>query len=164
MLKKIILAIGLLFLAAQFFRAPINKVDNPEVYLDGIAQSLNMPDNVHAIHKKACYDCHTDHTNYPWYNSITPINHWMYSHVRVGKKQLDYSTLPSKRDKGFNHKLEEIIEELEKGKTERFLGMPLYSYKWTHKDARLTDEEIIALQDWARAQLRGDDSVVENGE
>ena len=70
-------------------------------------------------------------TNYPWYNSITPVNYWLNGHIKEGKKHFNVSKWASYSVKKKDHKLEELIEELEAQ------DMPLASYTWTHKEAQL---------------------------
>ena len=96
-----------------------------------------------AILERACYDCHSNHTRYPWYAEIQPLGWWLADHVKEGKAHLNFSTFGTYPAKRQTRKLEELIEEVEGG------NMPLGSYKLTHTDARLTPAEIKALTDWA---------------
>ena len=94
--------------------------------------------------KSACLDCHSDHTRYPWYNSVTPINYWLNHHIEEGKKHFNISKWAEYSIKRKNHKFEELIEEVEEKE------MPLNSYTWTHANARLSDAQIEAIISWAK--------------
>src|SRR5215831_2751013 len=41
--------------------------------------------------KRACGDCHSNETNWPWYSHIAPVSWWIRSHVRQGQRELNFS-------------------------------------------------------------------------
>ena len=141
-IKKIGLVLLIVLVIAQFFGPEKNSGDMASVA--AFEAETNPPDNVKLILKNACYDCHSDFTRYPWYNSITPVNYWLAGHVKDGKKHFNVSKWEGNSIKRKDHKFEELIEEVEEGE------MPLNSYTWTHGDAKLTDAEIKAVVDWAK--------------
>mgnify|MGYP001123092566 FL=1 len=141
-IKKIGLVLLIVLVIAQFFGPEKNSGDIASVA--AFEAETNPPDNVKLILKNACYDCHSDFTRYPWYNSITPVNYWLAGHVKDGKKHFNVSKWEGNSIKRKDHKFEELIEEVEEGE------MPLNSYTWTHGDAKLTDAEIKAVVDWAK--------------
>ncbi|SEQ51718.1 Haem-binding domain-containing protein [Hyunsoonleella jejuensis] len=141
-IKKIALVLLIVLVIAQFFGPEKNSGDIASVA--AFEAETNPPDNVKLILKNACYDCHSDFTRYPWYNSITPVNYWLAGHVKDGKKHFNVSKWEGNSVKRKDHKFEELIEEVEEGE------MPLNSYTWTHGDAKLTDAEIKAVVDWAK--------------
>src|SRR5690349_7024288 len=129
MVKKIIIGLLLLFLLSQFIR-PSHNSGNASSSTD-ITHVVPVPDSVISILKIACYDCHSDHTNYPWYSKITPVNWWLYDHIIEGKRHLNFSNFTSYSYKRKAKKLEEVAETVEKHE------MPLDSYLWIHKEAKL---------------------------
>ena len=146
-LKRIGLLILIVFIVAQFFGPEKNSGDIASV--EAFLVDTDAPEDVKAILKSSCFDCHSSHTRYPWYSSITPVNYWMADHIEHGVKHFNVSKWNDYSDKKKDHKLEELIEEVEEGK------MPLDSYTWTHGDAKLSQEQIEALINWAkRARLK----------
>ena len=140
--KKIMLVLLLVFLIAQFFRPEKNDGDLKSIH--AFLAETNPPKEVKLILEKACFDCHSDVTKYPWYNAITPVNYWLADHVKHGKKHFNVSDWEGNSTKRKDHKIEEVIETVESKQ------MPLESYTITHKDAKLTDAEIAAVIDWAK--------------
>lgn len=140
MKKKIILFLLVLLVLAQFIGPEKNEGDLAS--LDAFYAETNPPEDVKLVLKQACYDCHSDVTKYPWYNNITPVNYWMAHHVDEGKEELNFSSWSSYSVKRKDHKLEETMEMIEKGK------MPLDSYTWIHKDAILTEAQKQAIKNW----------------
>jgi len=141
LLKKVFFALLIAFGIAQFFGPEKNDghIDSINAFL----KETNPPEDVKLILKESCYDCHSDVTRYPWYNNITPVNYWLASHIKDGKKHLDISNWEGNSVKRKDHKFEELIEMVEDK------SMPLNSYTWTHSEAKLSDEQIKSIIDWA---------------
>ena len=141
-LKKIGLVLLVVFVIAQFFGPEKNEGELTSI--DAFLEETNPPEDVKLILKEACYDCHSDVTRYPWYNTITPVNYWLADHVNHGKKHFNVSNWEGNSTKRKDHKFEELIEMVEDK------SMPLESYTWAHSEAKLTDEQIAAVIDWAK--------------
>ncbi|WP_420573958.1 heme-binding domain-containing protein [Kordia sp.] len=147
-LKKIAVLALIVLIILQFFGPEKNEGDVAD--LQAFLTETNPPASVQASLKAACYDCHSSNTRYPWYSNIEPISYWMAGHVKHGKEELNFSEWSTYSVKRKDHKLEEVIEEIEEG------HMPISSYTWTHGDAKLTETQIKEIADWvkdARAML-----------
>jgi len=146
-MRKVFKTIGWLLLivlvAIQFFH-PNKNIQQGDQF-KAIAKLHAVPDDVKVILKKACDDCHTNNTVYPWYSKIQPVDWWLNNHVVDGKRHLNLDSLGAKPAWLRYHKMEEIIEQVKEG------GMPLDSYTWIHKDAILTNDEKAKLTDWAQS-------------
>jgi hypothetical protein len=102
-----------------------------------------VPAPVQALLKRACYDCHSNYTHYPWYANIQPVSWWLTKHIDEGKQHLNFSVYGTYSAKRALKKAEEIADEV----THR--DMPLPSYTWLHPEARLSSAEIKLIVDWA---------------
>lgn len=142
MLKKILIAVVVLLLIAQVIRPEKNLSANTK---NDIGTLYPIPDSVQQIIDKACVDCHSNKTAYPWYAEIQPISYWISDHVKEGKKEFNFNEFASYRIAKQNHKLEEIIEQVNEGE------MPLQSYTIIHQNARLTAAEKTILTDWCKS-------------
>lgn len=140
--KKGLLLLLVVFVIAQFFGPEKNDGDIASV--EAFMADTNPPEDVKLILKTACLDCHSNHTRYPWYSHITPVNYWMADHIKHGKGDFNISKWNDYSDKKKDHKLEELAEEVEEG------HMPLPSYTWTHSDAKLSPEQIEAVEKWVQ--------------
>lgn len=141
-LKKILLLLLVVFVIAQFFGPEKNEGDLASI--EPFLAETNPPEDVKLILKQACFDCHSDHTRYPWYSSITPVNYWMADHVKHGTKHFNVSKWEGASLKKKDHKFDELIEMVEDK------SMPLDSYTWTHSDAKLNDAQIQSVLAWAK--------------
>lgn len=148
-MKKAVNILFLVFAAAfvvfQFFQ--IERTNPPIVEGDTLEAALAVPPDISLILGRSCNDCHTHKTIYPWYAYIQPSGWFLRDHVDTGRSRLNLSIFNTYDAKKKIKKLEEICEQVEYGE------MPLPSYLWLHRTARLSDSEAKALCDWANAEL-----------
>jgi hypothetical protein len=143
MRKKILITLAILLVIIQFIHPEKNKA--PGRQANALATLITVPDNIKNIFAKACNDCHSNNTRYPWYSRIQPVDWWMNNHVREGKRELNFDEYANRPLRYQYHKMEEIADEVEEGE------MPLDSYTWMHRDARLTETEKKEVIDWANS-------------
>ncbi len=141
-MKKILLVVLVLLVAAQFIQPERNK--GMALGQADITHSIRVPDTIMRLLQVSCFDCHSNNTSYPWYSRITPVNWWIKDHVDEGKSGLNFSTFDQYSYKRKDHKLEEIIETINEH------AMPLESYLWIHKEAKLDESQRRAIVDWAK--------------
>lgn len=135
--------VGILILA-QFFQPEKNLSEGPEQ--DDLTLTLEVPGEVASLLKNSCYDCHSNHTRYPWYNRISPVSWYLNKHVKNGKEALNFSEFGQLKARSKIGDLSTICEVVEAG------SMPLASFTIIHRDAILNDEEKTLICDWAEAE------------
>ena len=146
-MKKVLKTIGWLLLIAlvaiQFFhpKKNIHEGDQP----NAISKKYSVSADVKLILNKACMDCHSNNTRYPWYNNIQPVAWWLNNHILDGKKELNFDEYIDKRPRFQYRRMEQTIDLVKKEE------MPLDSYTWIHKDAILSEEEKTKLFNWAQS-------------
>jgi hypothetical protein len=149
MKRKIIIILIAILVIIQFFRPTKNLSDTKSQ--GDISNAYNVPDDVNVILDKACNDCHSNNTKYPWYNNIQPVAWWLDNHIHEGKGELNFSEFATYAPARQYHKLEEVKKQIDEGE------MPLNSYTLIHTDAKLTDAEKKTLIDWSegiRAEMK----------
>lgn len=145
MIKKFFLFLLLALAVIQFIHPKHNKAAGEQPNYIGKAHVI--PGDVKLILDKACNDCHSNNTHYPWYSKLQPVDWWMDKHIKDGKRHLNYDEYTNKSLRYQYHKMEETIEMVKEGE------MPLDSYTWIHKDAKLTAGERNKLIGWAEAVM-----------
>ncbi|GAA0733012.1 hypothetical protein GCM10009430_46750 [Aquimarina litoralis] len=140
-LKKLGLALIVILVIIQFIRPDRNESGYESVAYFEIETKPSS--EIQEILKSNCYDCHSNQTIYPWYANIAPVSYWLANHVDEGKEHFNVSEWETYSAKKKDHKLEELIEEVEEGE------MPLPSYTWTH--GNLEDQEKELLISWVTA-------------
>lgn len=141
------------FIVMQFFQPDKNNTDRFSE--NEIGAVVPVADTVEDLLKAACYDCHSNNTDYPWYTNIQPVGWWLKDHIDHGKHQLNFSEfaiIEPKNGKTTTQRqaklLEEIREQIEENE------MPLKSYRIVHSDARLSSAEKDMLINWADSSIR----------
>lgn len=87
--------------------------------------------------KRACFDCHSNETIWPWYSNVAPVS-WLVQHdIDEGRRELNFSDWRDGQREGEDP--EELVEEV----LER--TMPPFSYRLLHSEARLSPAEIRRL-------------------
>lgn len=142
----ILLAILLFIQIIQIDRS----VPSTDPFEDFLATSATTDDTTmpKSLLQKACYDCHSYKTEYPWYSLFAPVSWWLKSHVNGGRQYFNFSIWQQYDSAKKIHKLEECIEEIE-NKT-----MPLKSYTWLHPESKLTDEERSSIVDFLKKEIQ----------
>ncbi|NMB56164.1 MAG: heme-binding domain-containing protein [Leptolinea sp.] len=100
-----------------------------------------------ALAKRACFDCHSNETVYPWYSNVAPVS-WLVMHdIEEGRGNLNFSEWET-GSKWAQHAADEAGKAIQTGK------MPLPIYVIQHPEARLTDAEKQALIKGLAASLK----------
>jgi len=141
MIKKILLTVLAVLLIIQFIRPQKNV--HAGISRNDITTSYPVPDNIKNILQRSCYDCHSNNTDYPWYNNIQPVAWILDHHIQEGKRELNFSEFATYTPKKAAHKLDEVITETGEG------AMPIASYLRMHKQASLSEEQRDLLTKWA---------------
>jgi Haem-binding domain len=142
MKTKILWSLVALLSLIQFIRPARNESDL--LGENDITRVYQLPPDVHLILKRACYDCHSDNTRYPWYSNIQPLGWWLQFHVEEGKDELNFSIFGRYQKEDHRVLIEEIEEVTREG------SMPLNSYKLMHPEADLTEAQIDRITQWAK--------------
>ncbi len=121
-----------------------DKNRSGELLATDITKTFHIPDSVQAFLKNKCYDCHSNTTNYPWYTNIQPMGWLMATHIRDGKKDLNFSEFGSYSLRRQINKLRGIESSIKDG------TMPISSYTIMHPDAKLTTRDKSIITYWAR--------------
>ncbi len=141
--KKILIAVIVLFILIQFI--PTDKNAGSDATSNDIATVYPMDPELKDMFQKACYDCHSNQTKYPWYSRVQPVGWWLQNHIKEGKAELNFHEFGTYTIARKYKKLEETIKEVKDG------YMPMPSYLWMHPEARLTAQEKEKINIWCQA-------------
>ena len=125
MIRKVLYVLAVVLVLIQFYRPDLNH-SSYESAVNEFIQQNNVSSEVESILKTSCFDCHSNHTSYPFYAQVAPISFWINHHVEEGKEHLNFSDWNNYSIKKKLHKLDEIIEEIDEHE------MPLRSYHFLH--------------------------------
>ena len=88
-LKKVVMLVVILFALIQFIPKPKKNI-NDSISIASIDELYSVPDAVKHLMKVACYDCHSNNTQYPWYSNLQPVAWFLNYHIADGKKELNF--------------------------------------------------------------------------
>lgn len=138
---------GILLVAlvgAQFVRP---ARDNPPVDAGSTLEATaQVPAPVGDLLRRACYDCHSNQTRWPWYSEVAPVSWLVARDVRLGRGQLNFSAWGEYNAYDRADLLDEACEETTEG------NMPLGIYTMMHSRARLSPADVAALCAWTSAE------------
>ena len=135
--KVTLLVLAAIFVIMQLFRP---ELTNPPIDPATTFEATAKPSpRVKAIVERACQDCHSNQTVWPWYSRVAPASWLVTSDVSEARQNLNFSEWgllsPEKRLEA----LGDICREVNAG------DMPLWQYKILHPAARLGTGDAAAL-------------------
>jgi Haem-binding domain len=136
--KVVMVLVAVNFAAIQLI--PVARSNPPD------AGDPDAPAAIVGLLKRACYDCHSNQTRWPWYSFVAPVSWLVSQHVTEARQHLNFSeweAYTSDPDTA-SHKLSEIADQVAGRK------MAPWYYRAMHPDARLNGTERQALISWAR--------------
>jgi len=141
--KEAIYVMFLVLLVAQFF--PPARTNPPVEPSRTIHAEFNIEPVVASTLTRACNDCHSNLTTWPWYSRVAPASWLVVSDVRRGRRALNFSDWKSLS----LEKQQELPSEICKEVTDR--DMPTEEYLLLHPKARLTSAEVRLICDWTHS-------------
>ena len=91
---------------------------------------------------RACFDCHSNETVWPWYTNVAPVSWWISGGVEEGREALNFSEWDRVQEEA--HEAAEVVLEGE---------MPPNSYVLLHPEAALDPAELLDLAEGLRAAV-----------
>jgi hypothetical protein len=139
-----LLAVGVAAFAAQLLT--VERV-NPTPPVSLANGDKAAPAQVEALLTRACYDCHSNQTRWPWYSRIAPMSWLVARDVALGRKELNFSEWGSYYSQTRKRKLQWM------GRVLRERSMPPWAYRLMHPGARLTAAERATLDRWIESEI-----------
>ncbi len=135
--KYAILIVFVFLIAAQFIRPVLtNPPVNPAMTFESAAHA--RPETL-AVVKRACIDCHSNETVWPWYSHVAPASWLVADDVKEGRSHLNFSEWGFYSPEMSKLRLKEACSEVRKG------DMPPLQYKLIHGAARLSPADVEAI-------------------
>jgi hypothetical protein len=131
------LAIGAAALFAAIQLVPVERTNPP------VSAPVPMPKDVETALRRACFDCHSHETRWPWYARVAPASWKVARDVREARAHLNFSTFD---DTGSREKIERwkaTWKQVDEGR------MAPWYYTPVHERAELTDTERRRVRIWA---------------
>lgn len=145
-MKKLFVRLGwtilILFVAIQVFRP--SRTNPPEAAGETIEAKAPFTPQAGDAFARACADCHSNRTDWPWYSEVAPVSWFVANHVNHARSHMNVSHWHEYTDSEAKRYLDKMC------RMTRGHDMPLASYRIMHSEARLTDEEIESICQWSQ--------------
>ncbi|MGH7539406.1 MAG: heme-binding domain-containing protein [Gemmatimonadota bacterium] len=126
------MAIGIQFV-------PVRRTNPP------VRAEVEAPQDVEAVLRRACFDCHSNGTEWPWYSRVAPASWLVARDVHKARDDMNFTEWPASDPDEVADLIEEIGEQIERD------AMPPKRYRLLHPEARLSAQERQLLVDWSLA-------------
>lgn len=141
MVKKVLKAgagvLAAALIVAQFIQPErTNPPVDPSASFEAVAKP---PREVASVIGRACRDCHSNETSWPWYSRVAPVSWLVAGDVKEGRAKLNFSQWNIYGPEMTRIKLGEICEEVRKG------DMPPIYYLPMHPQSKVTPAEVSAI-------------------
>ena len=137
----------LIWLIGTLIVLQVIQITIPEPDAVDPKEEIKAPAEIMTMLKTSCYDCHSYKTEMPWYGHIAPISWEVKSHIKEGRKWLNFQEW-TRYDTEKKQKIYKGIV-----KTIHF-SMPMPMYLMIHKEAKLTREEREKIKKWAESNIK----------
>jgi hypothetical protein len=141
LMKRIVLGLVIVFAGMQLVRP--DRTNPPFNAAQSVQVAAAVPADVDKVLRRACYDCHSSETRWPWYSGVAPMAWGVANHVQEGRAQFSFSEWGSYPARKRVAVLEKICDEVREGR------MPLKEYLWLHRDATLSEADWKSVCDWS---------------
>jgi len=138
--KIILMIVLVVFVGIQFIPTKRNQSENTSV--SDFMIVYNVPKQIEDKIKVSCYDCHSNNTQYPWYNKVQPLAWLLENHIKEGKADLNFSDYGDYSKRRQKNKLKSIISQIRNDE------MPIWSYTIIHNDAKISASDKEIIMEW----------------
>ncbi|MEO5898141.1 MAG: heme-binding domain-containing protein [Vicinamibacterales bacterium] len=129
------------FVVAQFFGpTPTNPPTDAGAVL---FVRTHVPADAAGVLRRACRDCHSNETTWPWYSHLAPVSWFVIDHVNHGRSHFNYSQWAKYSAEDVERLLKASCDLARKG------AMPIPSYLRMHADAALSPADVEAVCRWS---------------
>jgi hypothetical protein len=109
-----------------------------------VTGEIDAPADVKAVLKRACWDCHSNETNWRWYTYLAPASWLVHRDVYEGRKHLNFSEWSNVPEEKRAKKIASCMKQISKG------DMPPWFYLPLHAAAKLSGDDKAILEGWVK--------------
>lgn len=136
-LTKVAVSAAVLLVGMQFLQPDrTNPAADPAAAFEAVAKPSN---EAASVVRRACGDCHSNETVWPWYSRIAPVSWVVADDVKEGRAHLNFSEWNRYTPEVSRKHMGEMCREVKDG------GMPLFAYTLMHPEAKLSSVDIAAI-------------------
>jgi len=144
--------LGASLLAAALFAVALTglapRPEPPPTNGKPLFQGARIDEQTLALFQRACQNCHSENTRWPWYSRIPPASWVIGNDVHAARRTVNFSNWPSYRPE----EQEDLLTRI--GTAARTGRMPLARYTLLHREAALALRERLQIYGWTRSEKK----------
>jgi hypothetical protein len=130
-----------------------SRTNPPVVPSRALEAHVDVPPEVQVVLKRACYDCHSNATVWPWYSYVAPISWYVAHDVNVGRSHVNLQDWEAQvNEKEGKEHLGLTCKLIREGQ------MPPADYRFMHKGTDVSPEETNTVCSWSQKVGTSEDS------
>jgi hypothetical protein len=135
--KVALAAVAAVAVVIQFF--PPERTNPPSDPAASFEAVVKPPAQVAAIVARACQNCHSHRTVWPWYSRVAPASWLVVDDVVSARRKMNFSAWARMSPERSQEVLGDMCQEVKAG------DMPLWQYRILHPAAKLSAEDVAAV-------------------
>lgn len=148
-IKAATILAGTVFAALQVIPGPA-KTNPPVVPSRTLEANSRMTGEVSALLRRACMDCHSNETRWPWYSRIAPLSWHIAEDVNSARQAMNFSEWSTGAGRMPATAVGALAAACANVRSGR---MPLARYAMLHPEARLSAQDQAALCQWTGIEM-----------
>ena len=145
-MRKVLRTIALVLFSTMLLASVISDMGRSENANTRLLAGAQVPPQVRSTIDRSCRDCHSEATRYPWYSYVAPVSWFVNQDVQNGREHLNFSRWSEYSVIRRERCLSEIANQVQDG------GMPLASYTFLHRHAKLSQADVEAVFKWTQEE------------
>ncbi len=142
MKKILIISLTVLLTFGLIQLIPVDRTNPPVAQNENFVQNMKTPQKIEGLLRNACYDCHSNETEYPGYAYVAPISWSVKHHINEGREHGNFSVWGKYGKEAQETFIQRSISTIQDR------SMPLPGYIAQHPEANLTDAERKLLTNY----------------
>ncbi len=129
-----------------------SRTNPPVIPSRSLEAHVDVPQEVQAVLKRTCYDCHSNATVWPWYSYVAPVSWYVAHDVNTARGHVNLQDWEAQvnEQEGKEH-LGLTCKLVRNGQ------MPPADYRLMHKGTDVTPEETNAVCAWSQKFASAED-------
>ena len=111
-----------------------------------LLRGADVPPSVVSVFGRACVNCHSEKTQWPWYSRVAPVSWLVENDVKHAREHLNLSRWDDLQQVDQRMLLTAIATVIENHE------MPPHRYVALHAEAKLSSEDSIRVIEWTHAE------------
>jgi hypothetical protein len=128
-----------------------SRVNPPVDIRETLATNVSMPAPVSAMLERACVNCHSNNTKWPWYTHLAPASWMVAKDVQDARKTMNFSRWAAQNGRRPELAIATLTAACSDLQTGR---MPKWNYLLLHPEAKVSPEEVAQFCTWSKGEVR----------